>query len=150
MPKFGRFLAEMKVGWVRISAYLGILNFIMILGIWLDRHYPAYVVPAYVLTFVLALVGIWIDRRLIWPNEAGISESVSVLKITECIRSAKHIVESELIGVDTRPQLRDLRAAFARTGLLESFEFHLAHYRKEMKPSAKVNGLLVKPALKKR
>lgn len=115
-------IAEVKVGWVRLNGYLGFFNFLMILGIWLDRHYAAYVVPAYVTVIVFSLVGIVVDRWFIWPREQRINERVGVLRLTECFRSAKHLVELEQRGVPITLIHEDLTSVFEQIGLGRQFE----------------------------
>lgn len=138
LRRLQRGVVEGKIAVGRVSTYTGVATFLLVAFLWVDKAYDAWHVDMDYFAFmgvilvgalILGIAWTLVDRRLIWPREQGVTTGVNPLARTEAFRSAKHLVDLELAGVETRDIEEDLRRSFAQAGLLAKFDADLRAFR---------------------
>jgi hypothetical protein len=105
-----RFLGEVRSALVRVSTYLGVANFLVLMGIvarWLhgvvSPGFPflLWMACAFVVLVCLVAFGAWVDRRFIWRQELAIAAQQNpvaglvVLLAEESLRGTPHESEAQ-------------------------------------------------------
>lgn len=97
-------MANTRSGLVRVSSYMGLMNFLILIGIalrWVhsvmapDVWFPVWMGGGFFLAFIGLGLMAWIDRRWVWPREIGINQGVNPITAVWAIQAAYLVSEME-------------------------------------------------------
>lgn len=91
-------LASIRSGLMRMSSYMGMINFLILMGIvlrWVhgsiapDANFLLWMISGFIFTATGLVIAAWIDRKWIWPREVGINQKVNKITVVWALQAAE-------------------------------------------------------------
>jgi hypothetical protein len=125
-----RQMARVRTGLARVSSYLSLANFGILLGIvlkWLhgvvapDIWFVVWMAGGYTIAAALVVVVALIDHKFVWPQEMGVSQSVNPLTTLPVLHVVWVLSELRARGVDTEGIREEVIEALRMSGRHKEF-----------------------------